>query len=84
MIKPIGKRVVLKEIEASDTTTSGLVLAGQKEEHQMAEVIAVSDKVKYLEVGQTVYYKKYAGTKVKYENQEYLIIETDNVIAIVE
>ena len=52
MIKPIGKRVVLKELEAAETTGSGLVLAGQKEDHQMAEVIAVSDKVKNLEVGQ--------------------------------
>jgi co-chaperonin GroES (HSP10) len=39
MIKPIGKRVVLREIEPADTTSSGLVLAGQKEDHQMAEVI---------------------------------------------
>lgn len=84
MIKPIGKRVVLKELQAEETTKSGLVLAGQKEEPQLAEVINVSDKVKTLEVGQKVYYKKYAGTKVKYEREEYLIMELENIIAIVE
>lgn len=84
MIKPIGKRVVLKELQAEETTKSGLVLAGQKEEPQLAEVIAVSEKVQTLAVGQKVYYKKYAGTKVKYEREEYLIMELENIIAIVE
>lgn len=84
MIKPIGKRVVLKELQAEETTKSGLVLAGQKEEPQLAEVIAVSENVKAVQVGQQVYYKKYAGTKVKYEREEYLIMELENIIAIVE
>ncbi len=80
-IKPIGKRVLLKELEAEETTKSGLVLAGQKDEPQMAEVLAISEKVKNLNVGDKVFFKKYAGTKVKYEREEYIIIEVEDVIA---
>lgn len=80
-IKPIGKRVLLKEVEAEETTKSGLVLAGQKDEPQMAEVLAVSEKVKNLQVGDKVYFKKYAGTKIKYERDDYIIIDVDDVIA---
>ncbi|MDI9472406.1 MAG: co-chaperone GroES [Tissierellia bacterium] len=83
-IKPIGKRVLLKEIEAEETTKSGLVLAGEKDDPQMAEVLAISDKVKNLAVGDKVFYKKYAGTKIKYERQEYIIIEVEDVIAQVK
>lgn len=84
-IKPIGQRVVLKEIEAETTTGSGLILAGEKEEPQMAEVIATTDEGEELglEVGAKVYYKKYAGTKVKYENQEYIIIDNEDILAII-
>jgi chaperonin GroES len=80
-IKPIGKRVLLKEVEAEETTKSGLVLAGQKDDPQMAEVLEISDKVKNLSVGDKVFYKKYAGTKIKYEREEYIIIEVEDVIA---
>jgi chaperonin GroES len=50
----------------------------------MAEVLAISDKVKNLAVGDKVFYKKYAGTKIKYERQEYIIIEVEDVIAQVK
>ncbi|NLY73334.1 MAG: co-chaperone GroES [Tissierellia bacterium] len=84
-IKPIGARVVLKEIEAKTTTGSGLILAGEKEEPQMAEVVATTDEGEELGlvVGAKVYYKKYAGTKVKYENQEYVIIDNEDILAII-
>ncbi len=83
-IKPLGKRVVLKELEVEEKTKSGLILAGEKEEPQTASVVAVSDSVEGLSVDDVVYYKKYSGTKVKYESQEYIIIEFDNVIAVVK
>lgn len=84
-IKPIGERVVLKEIEAEETTRSGLILAGEKEEPQKAEVIATTDKGIELGLveGAQVYYKKYAGTKVKYESQEYIIIDNEDVLAVI-
>ncbi len=83
-IKPLGKRVVLKELEVEEKTKSGLILAGAKEEPQMATVVAVSDSVEELNVNDLVYYKKYSGTKVKYESDEYIIIEFDSVIAVVK
>lgn len=83
-IKPLGERIVMKEVEATKTTGSGLVLAGEKEETQMAEVTAVSEDVRDIAVGDKVYYKKYSGTKVKDEGVEYIIIETENVIAIID
>ncbi len=84
-IKPIGERVVLKEIEAEETTRSGLILAGEKEEPQKASVIATTEEGEKLglEVGAQVYYKKYAGTKVKYEGEEYIIIDIEDVLAVI-
>ncbi|WP_459130173.1 co-chaperone GroES [Guggenheimella bovis] len=82
-IKPLGKRLVLKELEAQETTSSGLVLAGAKEEPQLAEVLAVGE-VEGVKVGDKVFYKKYAGTKVHYEKADYLIIDLDDVIAVLQ
>ncbi|NLY37335.1 MAG: co-chaperone GroES [Tissierellia bacterium] len=84
-IKPIGERVVLKEIEAEETTRSGLILAGEKEEPQKAEIVATTEKGEELglNLGAQVYYKRYAGTKVKFENQEYIIIDNDDILAVI-
>ena len=83
-IKPLGERLVLKEIEAPETTASGLVLAGQKEEPQMAEVIAVGTKAEEVKKGDKVFYKKYSGTKVKLNKEEFIVIELEDVIAVLE
>jgi chaperonin GroES len=86
---PLGDRVVLKQLEAETTTKSGIVLASTTQEKpQEAEVIAVgpgTEDVKMeLSVGQKVIYSKYAGTQVKFDGVEYIVIKQNDILAIVE
>jgi len=93
MIKPIGDRVVIKVVEREEKTASGLFLPDTaKEKPQEGEIIAVGtgkvvgDKVVALDVktGDRVIYSKYAGTEVKYDGVEYLILREADILAIVE
>ena len=90
---PLGDRVVLKQLVAEETTKSGIVLPGQsKEKPQQAEVVAVGPggvvdgkEVKMeVKVGDQVIYSKYAGTEVKLEGQEYIIVRQNDILAVVE
>ena len=90
---PLGDRVVLKQLEAEETTKSGIVLPGQAQEKpQQAEVIAVGPggvvdgkEVKMeVEAGNKVIYSKYAGTEVKLDGEEYIIVNQNDILAIVE
>lgn len=90
---PLGDKVVVKQLEAIETTKSGIVLTGgAKEKPQEAEVIAVGPgglvdgkEVKMeVAVGQKVIYSKYSGTEVKLEGQEYIILRQNDILAIVE
>lgn len=92
-IKPLGERVVIKKLEAEETTKSGIVLTGSaKERPQEAEVIAVGpgavvngNRVEMeVKVGDKVLYSKYAGTEVKVEGEEYTILKQEDILAIVE
>ena len=79
---PLGDRVVLKQIAAEETTKSGIILPDQAQEKpQQAEVVAVGPGVKK---GQKVIYSKYAGTNVKFENEEYIIVKQSDILAVVE
>ncbi len=88
-IKPLGDKVVIKQVEAEEKTKSGIVLPGQAQEApQMAVVMAVgpgTEEVK-MEVKEkdTVIYSKYAGTEVKYEGEEYNIVSQRDILAIVK
>ena len=93
MIKPLQDRVVLKLVEAEETTKSGIILAGSaKEKPQFAEIVAVGPggtvdgkEVKmYVKVSDKVITAKYAGTEVKIDDQEYTIVSQDDILAIVE
>lgn len=90
---PLGDRVVLKQLVAEETTKSGIVLPGQnKEKPQQAEVIAVGPggtvdgkEVKMnVAVGQQVIYSKYSGTTVEIDDEEYIIVKQDDILAICE
>lgn len=90
---PLGDKVVVKQLEAIETTKSGIVLTGgAKEKPQEAEVIAVGPggvvdgKEIKMEVkpGQKVMYSKYAGTEVKLDGVEYIILKQNDILAIVE
>ena len=92
-VKPLGDRVVIKNVEAEETTKSGLILAGTaKEKPQMAEVIAVGpggnvdgkEITMQVSVGQKVIYSKYGGTEVSYDGEEVLILRADDIYAICE
>ena len=92
-IKPLGDRVVIKNMEAEEVSQGGILLAGSaKEKPQLAEVLAVGPggnvdgkEVKmYVEAGQKVFYSKYAGTEVKFEGEEYIIVRQSDILAIVE
>ena len=90
---PLFDRVVLKQLVAEETTKSGIVLPGQAQEKpQQAEVIAVGPgggvegkEVKMeVAVGNKVIYSKYAGTEVKLDGEEYIIVKQNDILAVVE
>ena len=92
-IKPLADRVVIKMVEAEETTKSGIILAGTaKEKPQVAEVIAVGpggvvdgkEVTMYLKAGDKVLMSKYAGTEVKVDGVEYTILRQSDILAIVE
>ena len=90
---PLGDRVVLKQLVAEETTKSGIVLPGQsKEKPQQAEVIAVGPGVVVegkevkmeVKVGDQVIYSKYAGTEVKLDEDEYIIVKQNDILAVIQ
>lgn len=87
-IKPIGKRILVKLVKEEEKTASGIILPGasDKEKPSIGNVIAVgSDKeLAEIKVGQKVIYSKYAGTEIKDNDEKYLILNIEDVLAIVE
>ena len=92
-LTPLGDRVVLKQLVAEETTKSGIVLPGQnKEKPQQAEVVAVGPggvvdgkEIKMeVKVGDNVIYSKYAGTEVKVEGKDYLVVRQSDILAVAE
>ena len=92
-MKPLADRVVIKMIEAEETTKSGIILAGSaKEKPQIAEVIAVGpggmvdgkETPMYVKVGDKVITGKYSGTEIKLDGIEYIIFPEEDILAIVE
>ena len=90
---PLSDRVVLKQLEAEETTKSGIILtSAAQEKPQDAEVVAVGPggvvdgkEVKMqVKEGQKVIYSKYAGTEVKLDGEEYIIVKQDDILAICE
>jgi chaperonin GroES len=92
-IKPLADNVVLKLVEAEETTKSGIVLASTvKEKPQLAEIIAVGpggvingNEVKmYVNVGEKVVFNKFSATEIKLDGQEFLIIRQGDILAVIE
>ena len=92
-IKPLGDRVVIKNLEAEETTKGGIILTNSaKEKPVMAEVLAVGPggnvdgkEIKMnVKEGQKVIYSKYAGTEVKLDGQEVIIVRQSDILAVVE
>ena len=92
-IKPLGDRVVIKNVEAEETTKSGLLLTSSaKEKPQMAIILAVGpggnvdgkEITMHVAEGQKVIYSKYAGTEIKLDGVEYIICRQSDLLAVVE
>ena len=92
-IKPLGDKVVIKKLQAEETTKSGLVLASASQEKpQVAEIIAVGpggvidgNEIKMeVSVGRKVIIRDYAGTTVKVDGEEVIIVRQEDILAIVE
>lgn len=92
-IKPLSDRVVIKLIEVTETTNSGIILApSAQEKPQVAEVVAVGpgglvdgkEVEMYLNVGDRVIASKYSGTEVKLGKEEYTIVRQSDILAVVE
>ena len=93
-IKPLEDRIVIRQVEAEQTTASGLVIPDTaKEKPQEGEVIAVGpgrvddngNRIPIdVKVGDVVIYSRYGGTEVKYDGQEFQILSSRDVLAVVE
>ncbi len=92
-IKPLTDRVVVKAVEAEETTKSGIILAASAQEKpQIAEVVAVGpggivdgkEVVMYVKVGDKVITGKYSGTEVKLDGEEYTVVRQSDILAVVE
>ena len=92
-VKPLFDRVVIKNVETEEVTKGGIVLPGSaKEKPQMAEVLAVGpggmvdgkEVAMAVKVGQKVIYSKYAGTEVKLDDQELILVRQSDILAVVE
>lgn len=91
-LEPLADRVVLKQLVAEETTKSGIVLPGQsKEKPQQAEVVAVGpggvvdgkEVTMNVSVGDKVIYSKYAGTEVELDDEEYIIVKQNDILAVI-
>ena len=92
-LKPLADRVIVKLVEAEETTKGGIILAGSaKEKPQVAEVVAVGpggnvegkEVTMYVKVGDRVLTSKYSGTEIKLDGQEYTIVRQSDILAIVD
>ncbi|MEG1548403.1 MAG: co-chaperone GroES [Clostridia bacterium] len=92
-LKPLADRVVLKSAEAEETTKSGIILTGSaKEKPVMSDIVAVGpggnvdgkEIVMHVKVGDKVIFSKYAGTEVKLDGEEYIIVRQNDILAVVE
>lgn len=92
-LNPLADRVVVKMVEAEETTKSGIILTGTaKEKPQVAEVVAVGpggvvdgkEVVMNVKVGDKVITSKYSGTEIKLDGEEYIIVKQGDILATVE
>ncbi|HOG01085.1 MAG TPA: co-chaperone GroES [Clostridia bacterium] len=92
-LKPLADRVVLKAVEAEETTKGGIILTGSaKEKPVVSEVVAVGpggmiegkEITMYVKAGDRVIFSKYAGTEVKLDGEEYIIVRQNDILAVVD
>jgi len=85
-IRPLGERIVVKPLRQKEKTQGGIYLpeTASKDKPQQGEVIAIGPDFKGVKKGDTVIFAKYGGTEIKVENEEYLVLAADDVLARAE
>jgi chaperonin GroES len=82
--KPLGDRLLVKAVEESNTTASGIIIPDNaKEKPNRAEVVAIGSEVEDVKVGDSVVYGKYAGTELVLEGSEYMVLELSDVLGVI-
>ena len=86
MLKPLGDRVIIEIVEAEEKTASGIVLPDSAQEKpQQGRIVAVSEKTNFgLKEGDNIIFSKFAGTEVKHEGKEYLILRETDILAVID
>lgn len=83
--QPLGKRVLVQRLEEATTTASGIIIPDNaKEKPSQGTVMAVSDKVTNVEVGNVVVFSKYSGTELTLDGKTYLVIATSDLLGIIK
>lgn len=83
--QPLGKRVLVKRVEETKTTASGIIIPDNaKEKPLMGEVVAVSKEVTDIANDDKIIFAKYGGTEIKLDNNEYLVLNLDDILGILK
>ncbi|EIC8385227.1 co-chaperone GroES [Campylobacter coli] len=83
--QPLGKRVLVKRVEETKTTASGIIIPDNaKEKPLMGEVVAVSKEITDIANGDKIVFAKYDGTEIKIDNSEYLVLNLDDILGILK
>ncbi|MBF7049736.1 co-chaperone GroES [Campylobacter volucris] len=83
--QPLGKRVLVKRVEETKTTASGIIIPDNAKEKPLnGEVVAVSKEVEDIKAGDKVVFAKYGGSEIKLGNEEYLVLNTDDILGILK
>lgn len=83
--QPLGKRVLVKRVEETKTTASGIIIPDNaKEKPLMGEVVAVSKEITDIANGDKIVFAKYGRTEIKLDNNEYLVLNLDDILGILK
>ncbi|EAL5963017.1 co-chaperone GroES [Campylobacter jejuni] len=83
--QPLGKRVLVKRVEETKTTASGIIIPDNaKEKPLMGEVVAVGKEITDITNGDKIVFAKYGGTEIKLDNNEYLVLNLDDILGILK
>ncbi|EAI9999285.1 co-chaperone GroES [Campylobacter jejuni] len=83
--QPLGKRVLVKRVEETKTTASGIIIPDNaKEKPLMGEVVAVSKEITDIANCDKIVFAKYGGTEIKLDNNEYLVLNLDDILGILK
>ncbi len=87
-LKPLGKRIVIETLQAEEKTAGGIIIPDSaKEKPQQGKVLSIGKEIEKdgeIKIGDTVMYSKYSGTEITLDNKDFIILEKDNVLAIIK